>query len=53
MENKKLVIIAGANGSGKSTLVSQIEYDGEFINADKCEKLSMQFINLNWLHSRH
>jgi len=35
---KEFVIIAGPNGSGKSTLASQIEFIGEFINADKCER---------------
>jgi len=35
---KELVIIAGPNGSGKSTLASQIDFEGEFISADKCEK---------------
>jgi len=35
---KELVIIAGPNGSGKSTLASQIEFNGEYISADKFEK---------------
>ena len=34
----ELTIIAGPNGSGKSTLASQLNFDYEFISADKYEK---------------
>jgi predicted ABC-type ATPase len=40
----KIILIAGPNGSGKSTLASQIEKDGEFINADKYEKTLLSHI---------
>jgi len=36
---REQVIIAGPNGSGKSTLASQLDFKGDFISADKCEKL--------------
>jgi predicted ABC-type ATPase len=38
IDNKELVIFAGPNGSGKSTLAAQVDFLGEFINADRYEK---------------
>lgn len=49
---KELVIIAGPNGSGKSTLASQIDFAGDYINADKCEKNFLLHITNNETRER-
>lgn len=40
----EIIIVAGANGSGKSTLASQLDFNCEFINADKYEKVLLSHI---------